>query len=204
VALVKSQVLYEAGDDILHIHFPTSAFGSQISTVEGHDALHAEMVGHEGAFGYELAFDVDKAPLRTLVHGAGMAWRLTARSLKEELARSAALKRVLNRYLCVLLIQTRRSSACNHLHLIEERLARWLLTIQDCARSPNLVLTHEQLSRMLGVRRVGITNAATALQARELIEYRRGVITITDRAGLEAAACGCYRANRLAYKDLMS
>ncbi|VTU34304.1 MULTISPECIES: Crp/Fnr family transcriptional regulator [unclassified Variovorax] len=203
VSLAVSQVLCEPGDALRHIHFPTSAFVSQVATVDGHEGLQTEMIGNEGAFGYELAFDVSQARLRTLVQGAGMAWRLTAKSLQQELRQSAALKRVLNRYVCVLLLQSGRSGACSRLHRVEERLARWLLTAEDCAHSPHLAFTHVFLAHMLGVRRVGITNAATALQLRRLIDYRRGVITVIDRAGLEALACGCYRANLDTYARLM-
>jgi CRP-like cAMP-binding protein len=204
VQLGAAQVLYEPGDAILHIHFPTSAFVSLVSVADGHDGLQTGMVGNEGALGYELSLDAQRAPLRTLVQGAGLAWRLTAQSFEEELLESATLKRVLNRYVCVLLAEFGRLGLCHQFHQIEERLARWLLTTQDCAHSARLTLTHEVLGRMLGVRRVGITNAATALHTRSLIDYRRGVITITDRQGLESAACDCYRANRRSYTDLLS
>ena len=204
VQLATSQILYEPGDVIHHIHFPTSAFVSLVSTADGHDGLQTGMVGNEGALGYELSLDVQSAPLRALVQGAGMAWRLTAQSFAQELAQNTMLKRILNRYVCVLLMEFGRSGLCNRFHLIEERLARWLLTTQDCAHSTHLALTHEVLGRMLGVRRVGITNAATALHTRRLIDYRRGVITITDRQGLENAACDCYRANRRSYAHLIA
>lgn len=204
VSLVAGQVLYEPGDAIRHIHFPTTAFVSLVSTADGHDGLQTGMVGNEGALGYELSLDVRNAPLRTQVQGTGLAWRLAAESFELELLQSSTLKRVLNRYVCVLLMEFGRSGLCNQFHQIEERLARWLLTTQDCAHSPHLALTHEVLGRMLGVRRVGITHAATALHTRGLIDYRRGVITITDRPGLENAACDCYRANRRSYADLIA
>lgn len=204
VSLKATQVLYEPGDVIRHIHFPTSAFVSLVSTADGHHGLQTGMVGNEGALGYELSLDVQSAPLRTLVQGAGLAWRMPAQAFELELLRSSTLKRVLHRYVCVLLMEFGRSGLCNQFHQIEERLARWLLTTQDCAHSPHLALTHEVLGRMLGVRRVGITNAATALHTRRLIDYRRGVITITDRPGLENAACDCYRANRRSYADMIA
>ena len=203
VQLEAAQVLYEPGDIIRHVHFPTSAFVSLVSTADGHDGLQAGMVGNEGALGYELSLGAQRAPLRTLVQGAGLAWRLSAESFEQELAASTALKRVLHRYVCVLLTEFGRSGLCHQFHQVEERLARWLLTTQDCAHSAQLALTHEALGRMLGVRRVGITHAAMALHTRSLIDYRRGVITITDRQGLENAACDCYRANRRSYSDLI-
>lgn len=203
VELNRSQRLYDSGEAMLHIHFPTSAFVSVVSAIDGRETLRAAMIGNEGAIGYELAFDVERAAHRVLVQGSGMAWRMPAAALQAQLLKSAPLRRVLNRYLCVLLVQSVRIGACHHAHRIEARLARWLLATQDCAQSPQLALTHELLAEMLGVRRSGITNAATALQARALIDYRRGIITITDRGGLEAAACGCYQANRLAYTQLL-
>jgi CRP-like cAMP-binding protein len=204
VELTSAQVLYEPGDAIRHIHFPTSAFVSLVSTADGHDGLQTGMVGNEGALGYELSLGAQRAPLRTMVQGSGLAWRLTAQALEKELLQSAALRHVLHRYVCVLLTEFGRLGLCHQFHQIEERLARWLLTTQDCAHSARLTLTHEVLGRMLGVRRVGITNAASALHARRLIDYRRGVITITDRHGLENAACDCYRANRRSYADLIA
>lgn len=204
VELAAAQVLYEPGDVIRHVHFPTTAFVSQVSTADGHDGLQAGMVGNEGVLGYELSLGAQRAPLRTLVQGAGLALRLSAQSFEQELAHSVPLKHVLHRYVCVLLTEFGRSGLCHQFHQIEERLARWLLTTQDCAQSAHLTLTHEVLGRMLGVRRVGITNAATALHTRSLIDYRRGVITITDRQGLENAACDCYRANRRSYSELIA
>jgi hypothetical protein len=204
VRLAAAQVLYEPGDVIRHVHFPTTAFVSLVSTADGHDGLQVGMVGNEGALGCELSLGAQRAPLRTLVQGPGLAWRLSASSLEDELAHGAALQRVLHRYVCVLLAEFGRSGLCYRFHQIEERLARWLLTTQDCAHSAQLALTHEVLGRMLGVRRVGITNAATALHTRGLIDYRRGVITLTDRQGLENAACDCYRANRRSYSDLIA
>ncbi|MDM0004923.1 Crp/Fnr family transcriptional regulator [Variovorax sp. J22G73] len=203
VPLAAAQVLYEPGDVIAHVHFPTTAFVSLVSTADGHDGLQAGMVGNEGALGYELSLNAQHAPLRTLVQGAGLAWRVSAQSFEQELADSAPLRRVLHRYVCVLLAEFARSGLCHRFHQIEQRLARWLLTTQDCAHSAQLALTHEALGRMLGVRRVGITHAAMALHTRSLIDYRRGVITITDRQGLENAACDCYRANRRSYSDLI-
>lgn len=204
VQLTAAQVLYEPGDAIGHVHFPTSAFVSLVSTADGHDGLQAGMVGNEGALGHELSLGAQHAPLRTLVQGTGLAWRLPAQLLEQALADSPPLRRVLHRYVCVLLAEFGRSGLCHQFHQIEERLARWLLTTQDCANSAQLALTHEVLGRMLGVRRVGITNAATALHTRGLIHYRRGVIAITDRQGLENAACDCYRANRRSYSELIA
>ena len=120
-----------------------------------------------------------------------------------ELARSTALWRGLHRYLYVLMAQHASSAACLRFHLIGQRLARWLLMSQDRARSNSFHLTYEFLACMLGMRRVGITAAASALQRDGLIQYRRGEITVLDRSGLEAAACSCYATSEQTYSDLL-
>ena len=203
VELAESQVLYEPGDTVRHVYFPTSSFVSLITPVQGHVGLEVGMVGNEGVLGAALALGVDTTPYRSLVQGAGLAWRMTAIALRAELAREPSLKRRINRYLCMRLAQTARSAGCTRFHVVDERLARWLLMTQDCAHSPHLHLTHEFLACMLGMRRAGITTAATALQDRHLIAYHRGEVTVLDRAGLEAAACGCYRADRESFDSLL-
>ena len=200
--LVAPQVLYEPGDAIPYIHFPTDAFVSMVATEDERKGLLIGMIGNEGALGCELVLDNGIAPLRMRVQGTGMAWRLSAGSLRQEMAHSTALRHLLHRYLYVLLVQSGRAGACNRFHMIEARLARWLLTTQDCAHSDTLMLTHDLLAHLLGVRRAGITNAASALHRRHLISYRRGVVTIANRAGLEEAACTCYRAGTCAYDAL--
>jgi CRP-like cAMP-binding protein len=203
VELAESQVLYEPGDTVRHVYFPTSSFVSLITPVHGHVGLEVGMVGNEGMLGAALALGVDTTPYRCLVQGAGLAWRMTAIALRAELAREPSLKRRINRYLCMRLAQTARSAGCTRFHVVDERLARWLLMTQDCAHSPHLHLTHEFLACMLGMRRAGITTAATALQDRHLIAYHRGEVTVLDRTGLEAAACGCYRADRESFDSLL-
>jgi len=150
-----------------------------------------------------LALGVASAPLRAVVQGAGTAWRIDVRAFRNELARSVALQRTLNRYVVVLMAQLAASVTCQRFHLVGPRLARWLLMSQDRARDDSLRVTHESLACLLGVRRVGITNAASALQRSGLIAYRRGDLRVLDRNGLEAAACGCYAADCKAYAELL-
>ncbi len=201
--LVLSEVLCEPGKTTRHVYFPTDGFISLVTLVEGHPALEVGMVGREGMVGAQLALGVVTAPLRALVQGSGAAWRIATKAFQAELVRSAALQRSLNRYLYVLMGQLATSAACLRYHLIGPRLARWLLMTQDRAHSDTFHVTQEFLAYMLGVRRVGVTAAAGALQRSGLITYTRGELTVLDRAGLEAAACSCYASDRQTYAKLL-
>jgi CRP-like cAMP-binding protein len=204
VELVLSEVLCEPAEPTRHVYFPTEGFISLVAQLDGEPVLEVGMVGREGMLGAQLVLGVVTAPLRALVQGPGAAWRVGTRAFRAELAASAALQRGLNRYLYVLMAQLAASAACLRFHLIGPRLARWLLMSQDRAHSDSFHVTQEFLAYMLGVRRVGITAAAGALQRGGLIEYRRGELTVLDRAGLEAAACSCYAADRQTYAELLS
>ena len=203
VPLVLSEVLCEPCKATRHVYFPTSGFVSLLATIEGSPGLEVGMVGREGMLGTQLALGVSTSPLRAIVQGAGMAWRIGASAFRIELAASAALQRGLGQYLFVLTDQLARSCACVRFHEIRPRLARWLLMSQDRAGASHFHVTHQFIAYMLGVRRVGITAAAGALQFDGLIEYRRGDLTVLDRKGLEAASCGCYAADRRAYDGIL-
>jgi len=203
VELVLSEVLCEPGKPTLHVYFPTHGFISLVAMVDGSRGVEVGMVGREGMLGAQLALGVVTAPLHALVQGSGTAWRIAAAPFKRELARSPALRNALNRYLYVLMAQQATSAACLRFHLIGQRLARWLLMSQDRAQSDSFHFTHEFLAYMLGMRRVGITAAASALQRDGLIRYHRGEITVLDRTGLEATTCGCYATNQQTYYDLL-
>lgn len=203
VQLELSEVLSEAGTPTRHVYFPTEGFISLVALVDGSPSLEVGMVGREGMVGAQLVLGVVTAPLRSLVQGPGAAWRIGTKAFRSELEHSPALQRGLNRYLYVLMAQFAASAACLRFHQIGARLARWLLMTQDRAHADSFHVTHEFLAYMLGVRRVGITTAASALQRNGLIEYRRGELTVLDRSGLEAAACGCYAADRRTYAALL-
>lgn len=159
------------------------------------------MVGREGMLGSQLVLGVTVSPLHALVQGDGQAWQIRAIDFRRVLTESSALRLVLNRYVFVLMKQLTGSAACLRFHQIGPRLARWLLMSQDRAHCDSFRVTHEFLAYMLGVRRVGITAAASALQRDGLIEYHRGDLRVLDRPGLEAAACSCYAADCSAYKE---
>jgi CRP-like cAMP-binding protein len=193
VQLNFGDVLYEAGRKIRHVYFPGDSLVSLLTLVNGHLALEVGMVGREGMVGLPLALGRDVSPVRALVQGAGGAMRMKSARFAKEIRKSPPLQQGVYRYADALLAQVSQTAACNRFHLVEQRLARWLLMTRDRVRSDEFRLTQEFLAHMLGVRRVGVTKAAGALQARKLIEYSRGGIKILDGKGLEAAACECYR-----------
>ncbi len=201
VELVLTEVLYEPGRAIRHVYFPTEGFVSLVMSIDGNPGLEIGMVGREGMVGAHLALGVADAPLHALVQGAGSAWRIGAPAFRRELASSAALRRGMHRYLYVLMAQMAEAAGCLRYHLIGPRLARWLLMSQDRAHHDSFQVTQEFLAYMLGVRRVGVTKAAGDLQRRGLIEYHRGMVTVRDRTGLEAAACSCYAIDCKIYSD---
>lgn len=199
VPLVLGQVLCEAGQPTRHVWFPVDAFISLVAPIDGQPALEVGMVGREGMLGVQLILGVATVPLHALVQGSGSARRIGRAAFCAELARSAPLRALLARYVYVLMAQLAGSAACLRYHEISSRLARWLLMSQDRAHADRFHVTHEFLAYMLGVRRVGVTAAASAMQRSGLIEYHRGELHVIDRAGLEAVACECYANDRAAY-----
>jgi CRP-like cAMP-binding protein len=203
VELVMSQVLCECGTSTRYAYFPTKGYISLVTPIDGKPVLEVGMVGSEGMLGTQLVLGVAITPLYALVQGAGTAWRIRAATFRKELVNSELLRVNLDRYVQVTMMQLASSAACLRFHQIGPRLARWLLMSQDRAHANFFHVTHEFLAYMLGVRRVGVTTAAVALQRQGLIEYQRGDITVVNRRGLEAAACSCYSADKKAYADVM-
>lgn len=202
-ALVLSEVLFEPGGRIRHVYFPVSGFVSLLSPVDQSTRLEVGLVGDEGMVGTPLVLGVAVSPLQALVQGAGHSLRMDAAAFRRELGLSEPLRLILNRYLFVRMTQLAQAAGCTRFHLVQARLARWLLMTQDRAHSDNFHITHEFLALMLGVRRAGVTKAATALQKARLIRYSRGNITVLDRAGLKDASCACYRSDRETYRRVL-
>lgn len=192
VILGFGEVLYEPGAAVRHVYFPCESMVSLLVPVDRRVDSEVGLVGREGVVGVSAGLGIARSPVKALVQGPGSALRLGAPRFRRELAESPALRRALDRYLYSLMAQIAQTAACNRFHVVEERLARWLLMTRDRMRSPQFRMTHEFLSGMLGVRRVGVTEAASSLQRQELIEYTRGNIRILDEPGLEAACCRCY------------
>ena len=193
VQLTYGEVLYEPGEPIRYVYFPSDCLVSLLTVVDGHRALEVGLVGREGMVGSSLAMGSTNSSVRALVQGTGKAMRMKSTRFLREFRRSPTLQRALFRFTDALMIQVTQTAACNRFHVVEERLARWLLMTRDRLLSSEFNLTHEFLADMLGVRRAGVTSAASALRRRKLIRYVRGIITILDQRSLEAAACSCYQ-----------
>lgn len=185
-------VLYEPGQAIQYIYFPSDSLISLLAVAEGRMTLEVGSVGREGMIGSSVALGHELAQVRAVVQRAGHASRIHAADFCAEFARMESLQRLLYRYTDTLLAQAIQIAVCSRFHVLEARLARSLLITRDRLQSEKFHLTHEFLAHALGVRRVGVTKAASALQNQKLITYSRGNIEILDSAGLEAVSCRCY------------
>src|SRR4030095_16098074 len=203
VELTYAEGLHSPGAKVTHIYFPTTGFISLIMPVSKAVGLEVGLIGNEGMFGFSLALGVDVSPVRAVVQGAGAALRMDAAVFRRALGRSKALHRCIDRYVFVQLNQLAQTSACTRFHVVEARLARWLLMTQDRAGLDTFHITQQFLAAMLGVRRVGVTKAASSLQRRGLIQYTRGMITVLDRRALKRASCGCYKADLASYARIL-
>ncbi|MCL4408934.1 MAG: Crp/Fnr family transcriptional regulator [Gammaproteobacteria bacterium] len=203
VELVFNETLTEPGEPLEYAWFPNHSFISLTVPVDASSNLEVGLVGNEGMLGNTLVLGVTTAPLHALVQGAGQALRISVADLQQQIKHSPVLEAMLKKYLYVSVVQLSQTAACTRFHLVEARLARWLLMTRDRAESNEFRITQAFLAYMLGVRRVGITRAATALHKKQLINYHRGNMTILDAKGLEASACSCYQIDKQTYKRIM-
>ena len=204
VALSVDEIIGRPGEPIRHVHFPIDSCISLLVPMGGSSILEVALVGREGMYGVPLALGVADSTVLAVAQGSGDSWRMAASAFRRDLARLPSLRSAVDLYIHVLMSQLGRTAGCNRFHVVEQRVARWLLVSSDRARSPTFQMTHELLARMLGVRRVGVTEAASALQDRALIGYKRGVITVVNRRGLERASCGCYASDRATYEGVLA
>ena len=203
VDLSIGDILSEPQSRIRNVYFPLDSMISQMVPVDSRENLELALVGSEGMLGTPLVLGVPSSNLQALVQGSGTALRMSAASFRRVLEQTPALRKKLNRYIHVLQAQLALTAACISFHSLDLRLARWLLMTHDRAGPGSFHLTHKFLAQMLGVRRVGITNAAGNLQKCKLLSYSHGDITILNRAGLEKASCSCYRASQDIYDSVL-
>jgi CRP-like cAMP-binding protein len=199
VSLVLGDVLYEPGAVIRQCYFPNDGVVSLLTVLAPHKAAEVGMIGGEGLVGTSAAVGIKVSQLRAVVQGAGSAMRMTAASLRKEFEASSSLQRGVLRFMHALMGQMAQTAVCNRFHTADMRLARWLLATRDRLRSDSFQLTHQFLSMMIGVRRVGVTHAAGNFARRKLISYSRGNIRILNVKGLQAASCECYEAVKAMY-----
>ena len=204
VSLKFGQVLYEPGKAIRHVYFPIDCLISLLTAVDKRRTLEVGMVGNEGMAGMPFILGVGISGVRALVQGQGGALRMAATPFRIEFAQNRMLQEALYRYTYALLAQISQTAACNRFHDAEERLARWLLMTRDRVGRDEFSLTHVFLAHMLGLRRVCVTEAASALKKRKIINYRRGKIEILDVKRLKASSCSCYQIVKLVFERAQS
>ena len=203
VTMQLGQMLYEPGTQLRHAYFPTTSIVSMHYVTESGASAESAGVGNEGVVGISLFMGGDTMPSSAVVQTAGQAYRLDRWALQREFNRGAALQKLLLRYIQALMTQMAQSAVCNRHHTVEQQLCRWLLLTMDRLPSHELLMTQELVASMLGVRRESVTEAAGNLQTAGYIRYRRGHISVLERAGLEKRACECYGVVRKELKRLL-
>lgn len=192
VEMPLDKVLYEPGDRIGHVYFPTESIVSLLYVMENGASAEISVVGNEGAVGVALFMGGQSTPSRAIVQSAGHAFRVSGQAFMTEFHRHQDLQYWMLRYTQALITQMAQTAVCNRHHNIDQQLCRWLLLSLDRLPDYHLVMTQELIANMLGVRREGVTEAAGKLQAEGVIEYHRGHITVLDRPKLEKLCCECY------------
>jgi CRP-like cAMP-binding protein len=203
VPLPLGKVLYESGDTMRHVYFPTDSIVSLLYVMESGASAEISVVGNEGVVGVSLFMGGESTSSRAIVQSAGSAYRLAGQRLKDEFNRHGEMMLLLLRYTQSLITQMSQTAVCNRHHSIDQQLCRWLLLSLDRLPDNKLTMTQELIANMLGVRREGVTEAAGKLQRLEVIDYSRGHITVLDRPKLEALSCECYAVVKLETNRLL-
>lgn len=203
IEMPLGKVLYESGEKLNHVYFPTTSIISLLYVMENGSSAEIAVVGNEGILGISLFMGGETTPSRAIVQSAGYAYRLKAQLLKNEFNRSGPTMHLLLRYTQALITQMSQTAVCNRHHSIDQQLCRWLLLSLDRLESDELTMTQELIANMLGVRREGVTEAAGKLQKLGLINYSRGRIKVVDRPGLEEKCCECYKVVKVEYDRLL-
>jgi CRP-like cAMP-binding protein len=204
VPMPLGDVLYESGGKLHYVYFPTTSIVSLHYLLESGGSSEIAGVGNEGILGVSLFMGGETTPSRAVVQTGGHGYRLKAHILKEEFDRGGAVMRLLLRYTQALMTHMSQTAVCNRHHSVEQQLCRWLLLTLDRLPSNELTMTQELIANMLGVRREGVTEAAGKLQSVGFISYRRGHITVVNRAGLEDGVCECYAVVKKEFSRLLS
>lgn len=202
IPLAYAETIYEQGEAIRYIYFPNSGMISLLTHAAEGEVLEVGVVGNEGMIGLPVFLGVETSRNQVIVQGGGAALRIKTEDFIKECGRGVSLPKLLRRYTHALITQVSQTVACNRFHLIEERLMCWLLLMHDRMQTDKFKITQEFLSKMLGVRREAVSKSAANLQQRKLIEYSRGIVSIINRAALEAAACNCYSIVKAEYDNL--
>jgi CRP-like cAMP-binding protein len=192
VTMPLGKILYESGDVLRHVYFPTDSIVSLLYVMADGASAEIAVVGNEGVVGVALFMGGETTPSRAIVQSAGYAYRLIGQQLKDEFHRNGEMQILLLRYTQSLITQMAQTAVCNRHHSVDQQLCRWLLLSLDRLSSNVLIMTHELIANMLGVRREGVTDAAGKLQKLGIIRYSRGHITVLDRPKLEGLCCECY------------
>jgi len=203
VDMPLGQVLYESGAAISHVYFPVTSIVSLLYVLEDGGSAEIAVVGHEGIVGVALFMGGETTPSRAVVQSGGVGWRMRGQALKDEFNRSSEVLHLLLRYTQALITQMSQTAVCNRHHTLDQQLCRWLLLSLDRLDTSKLEMTQELIANMLGVRREGVTEAASKLQRAGLIRYKRGHITVLDREGLERRSCECYAVVKKEYDRLL-
>jgi CRP-like cAMP-binding protein len=204
VKLQRGEIVYRADQDIEAVYFPEEAVVAMVDTTSDRHTVEVGIIGREGIVGINIFLGGVVTPDRAIVQLSGGAFRMKSKDLRKEVRFGSPLQRLLLNYTRTFLAVISQSVACSQHHNVEQRLVRWLLTMDDYARSRDFLMDHQSIAAMLGVRRVGISEAAKRLKAAALIDYRRGRISVLDKPALEKRSCECYRFIKREYENLQS